>query len=99
MFHDILALRDQIAAEFHEQVGNVSVSNGGRMTVSFIDSPLHARSREEKQKRADEVAAFVSKHYNQPLKAVTTVFATKKGGLGVTVTQSEAFAGHLPQNP
>jgi hypothetical protein len=99
VFHDLLALRDQIAAEFHEQVGNVSISKGGRMTVSFINSPLNAHSSEEKQKRADEVAAFVTRHYKQPLKAVTTVFASQKGGMGVTMTQSESFAGHLPQNP
>src|SRR5205809_5175394 len=77
MFRDLLALRDQIAAAFHEQVGNVNLTTGSRMTISFINSPLNTRSAEEKQKRADEVAAFVASHYHHPLGAVTTVFVSQ----------------------
>src|SRR5882672_11177038 len=82
MFRELLTLRDQLATEFHEQVGNVNLSTNGRITISFINSPLNSRIVEEKQKRADEVAAFVAKHYNHPLTSVTTTFASQKGALG-----------------
>ena len=95
MFRDLLALRDQIAAEFHEQVGNVNLTTGSRMTISFINSPLNTRSAEEKQKRADEVAAFVTSHYNHPLSSVTTQFVAKGGVLSA----GESFVGQPGPKP
>ncbi len=99
MFRELLALRDRIAAEFHERVVDVSLSTGGRMTIKFINSPLNTRSREEKQKRADDVATFVTKHYNHPLSMVSAVFVSQSGGLGVSVSSSDSYIGHPAQTP
>src|SRR5258708_34273381 len=75
MFRDLLTLREQIAKEFHESQVDIKVMNGNRMTVSFINSPLGAQSNNEKQQRADTVAAFAATHYKHPLSALTPVFA------------------------
>ena len=83
VFRDLLALRDAIALEFHEKVVDVNIANGNQLTVKFRDSPLASRSREEKQKRADDVAKFVSAHYKGEIKSVTTMFVTQAGGLSV----------------
>ena len=99
MFCELLALRDQIASEFHESVVDVNVASGDRITIKFINSPLTSRSREEKQKRADEVATYVVKHYKHPLSSVSTVFVSQAGGAGVTVRASDAYVGHFAQNP
>ena len=94
LFRELLVLRDEVTKQFHEANVDVRIMNGDRMTVTFIDSPMKARSQEEKQKRADEVATFVTAHYKHPLKSVMTVFLARSGGFGVTVNQSEAFIGH-----
>jgi hypothetical protein len=83
MFRELLTLRDQIAKEFHEQVVDVSVGKEGRMTVKFVGSPLSARSGEEKQQRADAVAAFVASHYKQPVSSVSIQFVSADGGANV----------------
>src|SRR5512137_3026637 len=75
MFRELLSLRDDVVKEFHETNVDVNVMNGGRVRVVFINSPLQAQSSEEKQKRADAVAAFVTAHYKHPLKSVVTVFS------------------------
>jgi hypothetical protein len=93
MFRELLALRDQITAEFHEKDVDVNLLNGDRMSVKFINSPLALRSRDEKQKRADDVAAFVTAHYKHPLARVMSVFVQQAGGAGVSVSTSEAFVG------
>jgi hypothetical protein len=95
MFRELLALRDQITAQFHETNADVVLINGNRMSVRFINSPLAARGRDEKQKRADDVAAFVTAHYKHPLAGVTSVFVQQAGGAGVSVSSSEAFVGRL----
>jgi hypothetical protein len=77
MFRELLTLRDQIAAEFHEKVVDVSIVNGDRMVVKLINSPLNDRSAEEKQQRADAVAAFVAVHYKKPLSRVSTQFVSQ----------------------
>jgi hypothetical protein len=89
LFRDILALRDQVAAEFHETVGNVNVSNGQRVTITFIDSPLNSASQAAKQQRADAVAAFVMSHYKHPVSSVVTSFTSQKG----PISFSESFVG------
>jgi hypothetical protein len=94
MFRELLTLRDEIAAEFHEKVVDVNVANGDRMTIKFINSPFATRTRDEKQKRADEVAAFVQKHYKHPVASVTTAFVAQSGGLG----SGESYVGRPPQN-
>ena len=95
MFRELLALRDQIAAEFHEKVVDVNVAGGDRMIVKFINSPLNSSSGEDKQKRADEVAAFVTSHYNHPLSSVSTQFLSRAGGVGV----GETYIGHPARKP
>ncbi len=94
MFRELLKLRDEIATEFHEKVVDVSVMNGDRMTVKFIDSPFRARSREEKQQRADEVATFVAAHSNQPVSTVAVEFVSRAGGPVASVSTREIYLGH-----
>lgn len=89
MFRDLVALRDQIAAQYHEKVLDVNLSTKGEMTVKFINSPLNAASREAKQKRADEVAAFVTSHFKHPLTKVSTQFVSEAGAARV----EETFVG------
>ena len=84
-FRELLTLRDQIAKEFGDTVSDVSVS-GDHMIVKFINSPLSSRGPEEKQQRADAVAAFVAKHYEHPVSSVSIHFisgdgATETGGI------------------
>jgi hypothetical protein len=95
MFHDLLALRDQLATQFHEKVVDVNISGGGKLMVKFINSPLETASHEVKQKRADEVAAFVMSHYNHPLSSVTTQFVAKGGVLSA----GESFVGQPGPKP
>ena len=90
MFRQLLALRDQIAMEFHEKVVDVSIANTDQMSIKFIDSPLNSRTREEKQQRADAVAAFVAKHYNQPLSSVSVRYASSTSSGGETYTGKTA---------
>lgn len=91
LFRDLLALRDQLAAEYRERVVDVSIAGGDRLTVKFIDSPLNAQSREVKQKRADDVAVFVAAHYKHPVSSVSTQFVSKAGPVAV----EETFAGRI----
>ena len=95
MFRDILALRDQVATEFHETVGNVNISSGQRVTITFIDSPLNSASQEAKQQRADAVAAFVMSHYKHPVSTVVTNFTSQKG----PISFSESFIGRPAPKP
>jgi hypothetical protein len=90
MFHDILKLRDGLTKEFHEQAVDVAIGGGDTLTVKFINSPLDSARREEKQKRADAVAAFVMKNYPHHLSSVSTQFVAKRGPVGV----GETFVGH-----
>jgi len=96
MFRDLLALRDQIMTEFHEKVVDVNISNGNRMTVKFMNSPFSARSREEKQQRADAVAAFVATHYKQPLSSVSIQFVSQPGG---AAGDGETYVGRVAPKP
>ena len=94
MFRELLTLRDEVAKEFHEKVVDVNLINGSRMKIKFINSPLNAGTRDEKQRRADEVAAFVTAHYKRPLTSVSVTFV-KKTGIGVYVANSETFVGRV----
>ena len=89
MFHDVLKLRDEVAKEFHEQVVDVNIGGGDTLTVKFINSPLNSASRDEKQKRANAVAAFVMSHYQHHLSSVSTQFVTKRGPAAI----GETFVG------
>jgi len=99
MFRELLALRDEITKEFHESEVDITISTDNRMKVSFINSPLGSQGRDEKQKRADAVAAFAAAHYKHPLSAVTTVFVQRSRGPGMSASSSEGFAGRLPTKP
>ena len=90
MFHDLLVLRDEVGKEFNEKVVDVNISGGDKLVIKFINSPLQAASREEKQKRADMVAAFVMSHYQHPVSSVSTQFVSKSGPVGF----EETFVGH-----
>ena len=99
MFRELLSLRDDVVKEFHEANVDVNLMNGNRMKVVFTNSAFQSQSNEEKQKRADAVAAFVAAHYKHPLASVTTVFVKQSGGMGVSVSSSEAFVGRMPAKP
>ena len=80
-FRELLALRDQIETEFKDKVGDVNISSNQRMTVKFIGSPLNSRTRDEKQQRADAVAAFVVARYKHPITSVSVQFASEGGAV------------------
>ena len=84
LFRDMMALRGQIAAQFHEERVQVNVIGKGTVVVSFINSPLNAASVEEKQKRADEVATFVMKNCKEQVPAVRTFFIAQSDAGSVT---------------
>jgi len=92
LFRDMMSLRGQIATQFHEARVQVNVIGNGTVVVTFINSPLNAASVEEKQKRADEVAAFVMKKHQVP--EVRTFFVSQPGGAGGSVTDLERYTGH-----
>jgi hypothetical protein len=98
MFRELLGLREQIMKEFHEQAVDIVVAND-QMTVKFINSPFKERTNEEKQQRADAVAAFVTTHYKHPLSSVITQFVTQRGGFGASVTLADGYVGHVPPKP
>jgi tRNA1(Val) A37 N6-methylase TrmN6 len=80
-------LRDQLVSQFHERdVDVVLDASKNRMTVKFMNSPLYSATREVKQHRADEVAAFVTSHYKHPLSSVSTQFVSKQGALSLAET-------------
>ena len=96
-FHDFMALRDQIAGQFNEKQVYVNYSTGAIVSVQLINSPLLSASAEEKQRRADEVAVFVTNHCKYPVSKVTTFFIARSAGTGVSVNMSNVYAGHLPR--
>jgi len=93
LFRDMMVLRGQIAEQFHEARVQVNVIGNGTVVVSFINSPLNAASAEEKQKRADEVAAFVIKNCKHQVPEVRTFFVSQSGG-GGSVTRLDRYTGH-----
>lgn len=93
-FRELLVLRDQISKEFHERVSDVSIAPNGRMTIKFVNSPFSSRTREEKQQRADAVAAFVLKNYKQPLSSVSIQFVS-----GSAESPGETYVGRPSVQP
>jgi len=93
LFRDMMTLRTQIASQFHEARVQVNVIGNGTVVVTFINSPLNAASAEEKQKRADEVAAFVMKNCQHPVPQVRTFFVSQSG-TGGSVTNLDRYTGH-----
>jgi len=96
-FRDFMALRDQVAAQFNEKQVYVNYSRGAIVSVQFINSPLLTAAPEEKQKRADDVAAFVANHCKYPVNRVTTFFVSRSASTGVSVKMSNMYIGHLPK--
>ena len=94
LFRDMMVLRGQIAAEFHEDRVQVNVIKSGTVVVTFINSPLHAAPAEEKQKRADDVATFVMKNCKEPVPEVRVFFVAQPGGAGGSVTGLDRYTGH-----
>jgi hypothetical protein len=90
----MMVLREQIATQFHEARVQVNVIDGGIVVVTFINSPLNGASSAEKQKRADEVAAFVIKNCKHEVRGVRTFFVSKSGGIGGSVTRLDRYTGH-----
>ena len=91
LFRDMMVLRDQLATQFHEARVQVNVIGNGTVVVTFINSPLNGASPEEKQKRADDVAAFVMKTRKQ-VPEVRTFFVTRSDG--GSVTRLDRYTGH-----
>jgi hypothetical protein len=89
LFRDMMKLRGELAAEFHEARVQVNVIGDGTVVVTFVNSPLNAAPAEQKQKRADEVAAFVLKKHQAP--AVRTFFVSQASG---SVTGLDRYTGH-----
>jgi hypothetical protein len=94
LFRDMMVLRGQIATQFREARVQVNVIGKGTVVVTFINSPLNGASREEKQKRADEVATFVMKNCKHEVPAVRTSFVSQSGGVGGSVTGLDRYTGH-----
>jgi len=90
----MMMLRDQIATQFHETRVQVNVIGNGTVVVTFINSPLNVASSEVKQKRADEVAAFVMKNCKHQVPEVRTFFISQSGGVGGSVTGLDRYTGH-----
>ena len=92
LFRDLLTLRDQLSTHFQEKDVDLNISTGGRVTVKFKNSPLNSATHEAKQKRADEVAAFVIANSKHPVTTVSTEFATQRG----PAEFKETFVGQMP---
>jgi len=93
-FREMMVLRDQIAAEFHEARVQVNVIDHGTVVVTLINSPLKSASTEEKQKRADDVATFVMKNCKRQVPLVRVFFVSQSGGVGGSVTGLDRYTGH-----
>lgn len=94
LFRAMMVLRGQIATQFHEARVQVNVIDNGTVVVTFINSPLNGASSEEKQKRADEVAAFVMKNSKYQVPEVRTFFVSQSGGVGGSVSGLDRYTGH-----
>lgn len=94
LFRDMMVLRGQIAAQFHEDRVQVNDIKRGTVVVTFINSPLRSATADEKQKRADDVAAFVMANCKQPIPEVRVFFVSQPGG----VTSLDRYTGHSANN-
>jgi hypothetical protein len=60
---EISRLQGELAKEYGEKSVNVNLNNSTSLIVTFINSPLNAKSSQDRAKRAGETAAFVSSRY------------------------------------
>jgi hypothetical protein len=56
-------LQAAIVKEYGEDGVNVNLHNSSSLTVTFINSPLNAKGRQDRAKRAVQTAEFVRTHY------------------------------------
>jgi len=61
--NEISKLQQAIIREYGEQGVHVNLHNSTALTITFINSPLNARSVEERARRAQQTAQFVKQHY------------------------------------
>lgn len=62
-FAEISKLREAIVKEYGEKDVGVNLNNGTTLTITFINSPLNAKTQRERAERAMETAIFVTQHY------------------------------------
>lgn len=60
---ELARLQGEIVKEYREESVNVKLNNSTALVVTFINSPLNEKVRQERSKRAQETAAFVKMHY------------------------------------
>ena len=91
-FGEIAKLHQEILKEFGEKDVGVNLHNDTSLTITFINSPLNAKDRGERAKRAEQTALFVSQHYpsiNQ-IKAIWVGFVRQETRY-IVVNYSESF--------
>lgn len=60
---EISKLHAAIVKEYGEKDVGVNLNNNTTLSVTFINSPLNAKDREERAKRAEQTAVFVTQHF------------------------------------
>ena len=61
--HELMTLRDQLAAEFETPDVSIDLSNGTNLVVVFRNSPLSALPDDQREDAARRVAEFVRDRY------------------------------------
>lgn len=86
---DLQALSADINKQY-QQPANVNLSNGGRLTVTFQNSPFEELPQLERDSLARDVARFAYSHYvrRDSLSTVSVGFQSVKGAAGFTVSRS-----------
>lgn len=62
-FGDMMALQSALVQQFGQQDVQVTVFNGGMLSVKFVNSPFNNLSPDARQQKAREIAVFASQHY------------------------------------
>ena len=87
---ELLALQRGLVAEFETEAVTVSIEEGSKLTVAFIDSPFSGETGPGQAPVARRAAEYVFEHYerSEGLSAVYVVFGEKRsaGTARVTVT-------------
>ena len=60
---EVSSLHEEIVKKFGDKEVNVNLHNSNSLSVTFINSSLNAKSLEERAKRAQQTAVFVSRRY------------------------------------
>lgn len=69
---ELQALQNALTTKFGDEI-NLHLSEGGMLSVAFINSPLNERTKQERAGRAEETAKLIHAHYaGSPL--VTTIY-------------------------